>query len=191
MRKDSTSEMKGGVKIYRHHAAIGFGRHVVEKIEQIDSSNVGKDVDLLELTISANQRLVHLFFSLFSSLPEHLLSLGDVELPPGEWAEYAISLLWDAARRGTYVRTDLLAILRGHELQREVVCIPLASSSNACMKNGYMNDSTTVNQQLVFKRRDLLGPGYDNPNGSLFFDLDLLPDFASRALERMNLVPAI
>ncbi|KAJ5534347.1 hypothetical protein N7527_000601 [Penicillium freii] len=51
-------------------------------------------------------------------------------------------------------------------------------------------DSTAVNQQLVIKRRDLRGSGYDNPNGSLFFDLDLLRDFAIRALERINLVPA-
>ncbi|OQD65560.1 hypothetical protein PENPOL_c006G05465 [Penicillium polonicum] len=46
---------------------------------------------------------------------------SDVELPPGRWAEYAISLPWDTARRGTHIRTDLLAILRGHELQRELV----------------------------------------------------------------------
>ncbi|KAJ5451112.1 hypothetical protein N7491_000294 [Penicillium cf. griseofulvum] len=43
---------------------------------------------------------------------------SDVELPPGRWAEYAISLPWDTARRSTRIRTDLLAILRGHELQR-------------------------------------------------------------------------
>ncbi|KAJ5186482.1 hypothetical protein N7449_011246 [Penicillium cf. viridicatum] len=47
----------------------------------------------------------------------------------------------------------------------------------------FPHDSTTVNQQLVIRRRDLLGSGYDNPNDSLFFDLDLLRDFASRALE--------
>ncbi|KAJ5441908.1 Protein of unknown function DUF3716 [Penicillium cf. griseofulvum] len=46
---------------------------------------------------------------------------SDVELPPGRWAEYAISLPWDTARRSTRIRTDLLAILRGHELQRELV----------------------------------------------------------------------
>ncbi|CAI7609297.1 unnamed protein product, partial [Penicillium viridicatum] len=46
---------------------------------------------------------------------------SDVELQPGRWAEYAISLPWDTARRGTHIRTDLLAILRGHELQRELV----------------------------------------------------------------------
>ncbi|KAJ5415411.1 hypothetical protein N7465_004106 [Penicillium sp. CMV-2018d] len=49
------------------------------------------------------------------------ISQSDVELPPGRWAEYAISLPWDTARRGTHIRTDLLAILLGHELQRELV----------------------------------------------------------------------
>ncbi|KAJ5859928.1 hypothetical protein N7534_005205 [Penicillium rubens] len=54
----------------------------------------------------------------------------------------------------------------------------------------FPHNPTTGNQQLVIKRRDLLGSGHGNPAGSLFFDLDLLRDFASRALGRMNLVPA-
>ncbi|KAJ5922752.1 hypothetical protein N7516_010455 [Penicillium verrucosum] len=63
-----------------------------------------------------------------------------------------------------------------------------------CDRNGipviFPSDSTTVDQQLVIKRRDLLGSGVHNPSGSLVLDLDTLRDFAIRALGRMGLMPA-
>ena len=54
----------------------------------------------------------------------------------------------------------------------------------------FPSDSTTVDQQLVLKRRDLLESGVHNPSGSLVLDLDTLRDFAICALGRMGLMPA-
>ncbi|KAJ5823126.1 hypothetical protein N7447_005466 [Penicillium robsamsonii] len=79
-----------------------------------------------------------------------------MELPPGRWAEYAISLPWDAARRGTHIRTDILTILRGHELQRELV-VRTTISWNARrfdMETG--QNSTRAEAVLIFMTGNLM-----------------------------------
>lgn len=79
-----------------------------------------------------------------------------MELPPGRWAEYAISLPWDAARRGTHIRTDLLAILRGHELQRELVVRTTISWNARRFDMEIGQNSTRAEAALIFMTGNLM-----------------------------------